>query len=322
MEAEFQRVVAEKMRGRRLDQYLLISGIGLSRNKVVKLIKEGKVLVNDRVVKPAYRVKGGDRVKAWYELEKELEIIPEDIPLNIVYEDEEVIVIDKPKGMVVHPARGHKSGTLVNALLFHCRNLPTGQNKVRPGVIHRLDKDTTGLLVFAKTDTALSFLGRELEKRKINREYLALLWGDLPFDKGVVEAPIGRDTLNRKKMAVTPFGSKRAVTEFRVLARFGVATYARLKLLTGRTHQIRVHMSHYGHPVVGDKEYGRSLVGIIKSKEEYEIAKEILSLIDRQALHAAKLGFIHPQTKEYLEFESPLPEDIRHLLSVLRERKR
>uniref|UniRef100_A0A7C3UUL1 Pseudouridine synthase n=1 Tax=candidate division WOR-3 bacterium TaxID=2052148 RepID=A0A7C3UUL1_UNCW3 len=320
MEREFQRIVAEKMRGTRLDHYLLVSGIGLSRNKVVRLIREGKVLVNERKVKPSYRVKGGDNVYARFELERELTIIPEAIPLNIVYEDEDVIVIDKPKGMVVHPARGHKSGTLVNALLFHCQNLPVGQEKVRPGVIHRLDKDTTGLIVFAKTDSALSFLGKELEKRRINREYLAVLWGNLPLEKGIIEAPIGRDSLDRKKMAVTPFGSKKAITEFTVIKRYGIATYCRLKLLTGRTHQIRVHMSHYGHPVVGDKEYGRSLTHLVKSKEEYARAKKMLSVIDRQALHAARLGFTHPKTKEYVEFSSPLPEDMKKLLAILDEK--
>ncbi|MEO0100660.1 MAG: RluA family pseudouridine synthase [candidate division WOR-3 bacterium] len=317
---EFLRVVADKMRGTRLDHYLIVSGIGLSRNQVIKLIKEGRVLVNDRLVKPSYRVKGGDRVFAQFAPEKELEIIPENIPLNIVYEDEDVIVVDKPKGMVVHPARGHKSGTLVNALLFHCQNLPAGQERYRPGVIHRLDKDTTGLLVFAKTESALSFLGKELENRRINREYLAILWGNLPLERGVVEAPIGRDSLDRKKMAVTPFSAKKAITEFSVIKRYGIATYVRLKLLTGRTHQIRVHMSYFGHPVVGDRDYGRSFTKLIRSKDEYSLAKEMLSVIDRQALHSAKLGFIHPRRGEYLEFTSPLPEDMEKLLRIL-ERK-
>lgn len=320
MAKEFLRIAAEKMQGTRLDHYLIVSGIGLSRNRVVKLIKEGKILVNDKKVKPSYRVKGGDRIYARFEPEKELEIIPENIPLNIVYEDEDVIVVDKPKGMVVHPARGHKSGTLVNALLFHCQNLPAGQEKYRPGVIHRLDKDTTGLLVFAKTESALSFLGRELENRRINREYLAILWGNLPLDKGVVEAPIGRDSLDRKKMAVTPFSAKKAITEFSVIKRYRIATYVRLKLLTGRTHQIRVHMSHFGHPVVGDKDYGRSFTKLIKSKEEYSLAKKMLSVIDRQALHSAKLGFIHPEKREYVEFISSLPGDMGNLLRTLEEK--
>ncbi len=311
------RIVAEKMRGTRLDQYLLISGIGLSRNKVIRLIKEGKILVNDKPAKPSYRIKPQDKIFARFEAEKELEIIPEDIPLNIVYEDEDLIVIDKPKGIIVHPARGHKSGTIVNALLFHCKNLPLGKEKIRPGVIHRLDKDTTGLLVFAKTDSALSFLGKELENRRFNREYLAVVWGKIPLPRGIVEAPIGRDSLNRKKMAVTPFGAKRAITEFTLIKRFKIATYIKLKLLTGRTHQIRVHMSHYGHPVVGDKEYRRSFVSLLKSKSEYEIAQKMLSVIDRQALHSARLGFVHPRTKKYVEFASPLPEDMKNLLAVL-----
>ncbi len=158
-----------------------------------------------------------------------------------------------------------------------------------------------------------------MEARRFNREYLALVWGDMPQEKGVIEAPIGRDSLNRKKMAVTPFGSKKAITEFSVIKRFGIATYLSLKLLTGRTHQIRVHMTHYGHPVVGDKEYGRSIAKIIRSKEEYEVAKKILGVIDRQALHAAKLGFTHPKTGKYVEFSSPLPEDIREALKILEE---
>lgn len=322
MEREFKRSVSTKMRGTRLDHYLVLSGIGISRNQVVNLIGAGAVLVNEKKTKPSYRVKAGDQVRAQFLSDgDDLKITPEPMDLNIVYEDEEVIVIDKPQGLVVHPARGHSSGTLVNGLLYHCKNLPRPANsKIRPGVIHRLDKDTTGLLVFAKTDTSLTDLGHQIEARKINREYLALVWGNLALKRGEISAPIGRSTLDRKKMAVTPFASKQAVTTFEVLERFQIITYLRLKLHTGRTHQIRVHLAHYNHPVVGDPEYGGRSKGLVSGRAELPIYQEVLRSIDRQALHAAKLGFVHPRTKQYLEFVSPLPLDMDRLLGFLRNR--
>ncbi len=319
MHKEFERIVSEKMWGKRLDHYLLLSGIGISRNRVHKLIKSGAVLVNNDKSKPGYTVKPGDHIKAQFELEHDLKITAEPMKLDILYEDNEVLVVNKPAGMVVHPARGHSHGTLVQGLLHHCHNLPEHpDSKIRPGVIHRLDKDTTGLLLFAKTDDALSMLGQAIEARKITREYLALAWGNFPQDKGTIEAPIGRNILDRKKMAVTPFSAKKAATGFEVTERFNIATYLKLKLLTGRTHQIRVHLSHYGHPVVGDPEYGGRSKTIIKSQVDMTIFKKVLSIIDRQALHAYKLGFNHPHTGKYMEFTSPLPSDFANVLKYLR----
>jgi 23S rRNA pseudouridine1911/1915/1917 synthase len=321
MHKEFVRTVSEKMWGKRLDHYLLLSGIGVSRNRAHKLIKAGAVLVNGAISKPGYTVKPGDEIKALFEIEDDLKITPEQMDVNIVYEDNDVIVVNKPTGVVVHPARGHSSGTLVQGLLYHCRNLPAHpDSKIRPGVIHRLDKDTTGLLLFAKTDDALTFLGKAIEARKITREYLAVAWGDFPQDKGMIDAPIGRHSLDRKKMAVTPFSAKTAATSFEVIERFKIATYLRLRLLTGRTHQIRVHLTHYGHPVVGDVEYGGRSKSLINKQSEVDIFKKILSIIDHQALHAYKLGFTHPRTGKYLEFTASLPEDITNLLKFLRRR--
>jgi len=319
MQKEFERRVSEKMWGKRLDHYLLLSGIGISRNRVHKLIKAGAVLVNDTISKPGYTVKPGDKIKAHFELEYDLKITAEPMDIDIVYEDNEVIVVNKQAGVVVHPAKGHGHGTLVQGLLYHCRNLPEHpDSKIRPGVIHRLDKDTTGLLLFAKTDDALSLLGRAIEARKITREYLAIAWGNFPQDKGLIEAPIGRNSLDRKKMAVTPFSAKTAATGFEVIERYKIATYLRLRLLTGRTHQIRVHLTHYGHPVVGDPEYGGRSKTIINQQSDVVVFKKILSIINRQALHAHKLGFNHPRTGKYIEFTAPLPEDIANLLKYLR----
>jgi len=319
MQKEFERHVSEKMWGKRLDHYLLLSGIGISRNRVNKLIKAGAVLVNGAVSKPGYTVKPGDKIKAHLELKYDLKITAEPMDIDIVYEDNEIIVVNKPVGVVVHPARGHSHGTLVQGLLYHCRNLPQHpDSKIRPGVIHRLDKDTTGLLLFAKTDDALTFLGKAIAARKITREYLAIAWGDFPQDKGMIEAPIGRNSLDRKKMAVTPFSAKTAATSYEVIERFNIATYLRLKLLTGRTHQIRVHLNHYGHPVAGDADYGGRSKNLINKKSEVAIFGKILSIINRQALHAHRLGFIHPRTGRYLEFTAPLPEDFTALLNFLK----
>jgi 23S rRNA pseudouridine1911/1915/1917 synthase len=319
MDKEFTRVVSEKMWGKRLDHYLLLSGIGISRNRAHQLIKAGAVLVNGKISKPGYTVKPGDSIIAHYEIEHDLKITAEPMDLSILYEDNEVVVVNKPKGMIVHPARGHSHGTLVQGLLYHCRNLPAHpDSKIRPGVIHRLDKDTTGLLLFAKTDDALSSLGRAIEARKITREYLAVAWGNFPQDKGAIEAPIGRDSIDRKKMAVTPFSAKSALTNFEVIERFKIATYLRLRLLTGRTHQIRVHLTHYGHPVVGDPDYGGRSKTVITKQSDLPAFKKILSLIDHQALHARTLGFHHPRTGKYIEFTAPLPKDFDGLLKFLK----
>jgi 23S rRNA pseudouridine1911/1915/1917 synthase len=319
MKQTFERTVSEKMRGHRLDLYLMESGIGTSRNQVAKLIAQGLVRVNDKPAKPSYKVKPDDRVTASFETAEPFTVVPEPIPLRIAYEDAEVVVVDKPAGMVVHPARGHSQHTLVNALLHHCRNLPAGANrKIRPGVLHRLDKDTTGLLVFAKTDLSLTNLGRQVEARKFTREYRAVVWGDLGLETGTIDAPVGRSSLNRKRMAVTPFASRTAITRFETLERFGIATLVKVRLLTGRTHQIRVHMTHYGHPVVGDPEYGGRSREVVRRSTDVPAFERMLEIMKRQALHAAVLGFWHPATGKYLEFNSPLPEDMELLLKFLR----
>ncbi len=316
----FHRIASQRLFGKRLDVYLVLSGLGVSRSRAAQLINVGKVRVNGETVKPSYRVKPGDEICAEFEPEPERTIEPQPMILNIVYEDEDVVVIDKPGGVVVHPARGNRSGTLVQGVLYHCQLLPIrADSPLRPGVVHRLDKDTTGLLVFAKTDTALRHLGAQIEQRTVLREYLAFAWGDFELPSGTIDAPIGRHTIDRQRMAVTPFAARLAVTNFEVLRRYAICTYLRLRLKTGRTHQIRVHLQHIGHPVVGDPDYGGRSWQCITQRDQIPILKEILSRVKRQALHAARLGFVHPRTKKFLEFNSPLPPDLEGLLVYLEE---
>jgi 23S rRNA pseudouridine1911/1915/1917 synthase len=238
--------------------------------------------------------------------------------LNIVYEDEDILVLDKPAGIVVHPARGNRDRTLVNALLYHCRSLPLRQDSlIRPGVVHRLDKHTTGLLMFAKNDDALRGLGYQIEHRTVVREYACFAWGDFEADEGTVDAPIGRHAIDRTRMAVTPFAARNAVTNYEVFRRYGVCTYLRIRLKTGRTHQIRVHMQHIGHPVVGDPDYGGRSAAVITQRDHMPRFRDMLAIVKRQALHAARLGFNHPRTRKYVEFSSSLPDDMEQLLFYL-----
>jgi 23S rRNA pseudouridine1911/1915/1917 synthase len=316
---EFRRTVAARQQGRRIDQYLISAGIGISRNLTQKLIHNGKVLVNDKPVKSAYRVKMDDEIYVRFQTEVVHQINPEPIPLDIIYEDDDVIVVNKHKGIVVHPARGNFEHTMVNALLHHCGNLPTLGDRVRPGVLHRLDKDTTGLIVFAKTDNALSSLSRAIERREVTKKYDVLCWNYPGLPEGVIEAPIGRSGLDRKKMVVTPLSSKTATTRFKVRQRFRIATFLKVSLITGRTHQIRVHFKHVGCPIVGDKDYGGRSPGVIQKSEELPVFKGVLNLIDRQALHSAELNFTHPRSRRKMNFTAPLPEDMCEVLTYLKK---
>ena len=316
----FARIASLRLAGKRIDQYLILSGLGVSRSRAARLIADGLVLVNGAPTKPGYRVKAGDDISAEFEAEPEMTIEPQDIDLNIVYEDDDIVIIDKPVGMVVHPARGNRSNTLVNALLYHCKSLPLRSDSlVRPGVVHRLDKDTTGILMFAKNDDALTNLGNQVMHRTVVREYACFAWGDFELDEGTVDAPIGRHTIDRTRMAVTPFAAKTAVTHYEVFRRYNICTYLRLRLKTGRTHQIRVHMQHIDHPVVGDPEYGGRSPRVIECRDHMDHYRAMMAIIKRQALHAARLGFNHPRTRKYVEFASPLPADMERLLYYLEQ---
>lgn len=282
----------------RIDSYLM-DKLDISRSKVQKMLKDNKVSVNGKIVKPSYKVNIGDVID--YELiNEECDILPQNIPLDIVYEDDDVIVVNKPNGMVVHPAPGNYKDTLVNALMYHFKELSSVNGPTRPGIVHRIDADTTGLLMVAKNDNAHEFLSKQLEDKSSHRVYWALVWGVIEEDTATIDAPIGRDEKDRKKMAVTSHNSKPAVTNLRVLKRFKNATLIELKLETGRTHQIRVHMNYINHPVVNDPLYGKR------------------KLIDEtgQCLHAKELGFIHPTTHEFMKFDSELPECFTNILNI------
>lgn len=272
-----------------------------SRSQIQDWIKAGDLLVNGQVVKPNYKLQEGDEIVVTVPEAVELEVLPENIPLDVVYEDEDVIVVNKARGMVVHPAAGHTSGTLVNALLYHCDDLSGINGVKRPGIVHRIDKDTTGLLMVAKNDVAHESLASQLKDRKIKREYIALVHGEVAHELGTIEAPIGRDTNDRQRMTVTDKNAKEAITHFRLLERYKDFTLVECKLETGRTHQIRVHMRYIGHPLAGDPKYG---------------PRRTIQL-NGQALHAATLGFFHPRTDEWLEFEAPLPADFEAELAKL-----
>ncbi|MCP1101705.1 23S rRNA pseudouridine1911/1915/1917 synthase [Aequitasia blattaphilus] len=288
----------------RIDKFLSEMLPDSSRSFLQRLIKEGCVLVNGHSIKPNYRLDSGDTVEVEFPAAKEVEILPENIPLSILYEDKDVIVIDKPKSMVVHPAPGHSSGTLVNALLYHCKDELSGINgDIRPGIVHRIDMDTTGALIVCKNDFAHNSLSQQLKEHTIRREYEAIVFGNIKEDEGTIDCPIGRDTNDRKKMSTHARVSRTAITHYKVLKRFGNYTYIRCILETGRTHQIRVHLKSIGHPLLGDTLYGPK--------------KNPFPKLIGQTLHAKILGFVHPRTKEYIEVISPLPEYFIKLLETL-----
>ena len=285
----------------RLDQYL-IEKLGISRSKVQKMIKDKQILVNGESAKNSYSVKIDDIIETEEYKEEQIDVLPEDLDLDIVYEDNDVIIVNKRNGMVVHPAAGNNDGTLVNGLLFHSK-LSDINGEFRPGIVHRIDANTTGLLVVAKNNNAHVFIAKQLEKHTVHRKYIALVWGAVKSDTGTIDAPIGRDLSDRKKMSVTSTNSKRAVTNFKVIERLKDVTLLELELETGRTHQIRVHMNYIGYPIVNDNVYGR---------------RKIINGTG-QCLHAKELGFIHPTTKEYMEFTSELPEEFMNILNTFKE---
>lgn len=302
MSQEF--VVAPEEAGVRIDRYLSDQCQDISRSYLQKLLKEQSVLVEDKPVKSNYKVNAGDRISLTLPEIREPEIVPEDIPLDIIYEDKDIILINKPKGMVVHPAAGHYSGTLVNGLMSHCRSELSGINGVmRPGIVHRIDMDTTGVLIVCKNDMAHNSISEQLKEHSITRKYAAIVHGVLKEDEGTINAPIGRHPIDRKKMSINEKNGRVAITHYRVLERFRQYTYIECQLETGRTHQIRVHMASTGHPLLGDSVYG-------PAKCPFRL--------NGQTLHAGVLGIIHPRTGEYMEFTAPLPDYFEELLRKLR----
>lgn len=295
--------------GERLDVFLArmaIQGDPLSRSRIQKLITDGNVTVDGKPAKASLRLAAGAAVAVELPEPEATDIAPENIPLDILYEDEDVIVVNKARGMVVHPAAGVSSGTLVNALLAHCKDLSGINGALRPGIVHRLDKDTSGVMIAAKNDTAHRSLAEQIQEKTAKRVYWAILTGNIREEEGVIHGAIGRNPKDRQKMAVVRENGKDATTNFRVLERFGAYTLAECRLMTGRTHQIRVHMSYIGHPVLGDPKYG---------------AKKCPFSIEGQALHSKTLMFTHPRTGEKMEFEAPLPEDMQMILDELRGKK-
>lgn len=301
---EFHYQITEEYEGERIDKCMSMLMDFLSRSYIQKLVKEGQVLVNDRPVKSSYQVQTDDEVCFLLPDSYEPEILPEDIPLDILYEDQDLLVVNKPKQMVVHPAPGHYTGTLVNGIMFHCGSKLSGIGGVlRPGIVHRIDMDTTGSLIVCKNDRAHNSIAAQLKEHSITRRYRAICHGVIAEAEGTVDKPIGRHPTDRKKMAVNIRGGKRAVTHYRVIRRFREYSYIECELETGRTHQIRVHMASIGHPLLGDEVYSQG--------------RKCPFSLQGQTLHAMTIGFVHPSTGEYLEIVAPLPEYFVHLLEIL-----
>lgn len=299
--------ITEEMDTVRIDKCIHDVFQDFSRSFIQKLIKDGNVLVSGESVKANYVVKLNDVIDMNVPDAVEPDIVAEDIPLNIIYEDDDILIVNKPKNMVVHPAAGHSSGTLVNAIMFHCKDNLSGINGIlRPGIVHRIDKDTTGSLIICKNDYSHNAIAEQLKVHSITRKYRAIVYGVIKDDEGVVDAPIGRHPVERKMMAINQKNGKRAVTHYKVLERFSNFTYIECELETGRTHQIRVHMSSIGHPLLGDDVY-------CHRKSPYAVTG--------QTLHAYMIGFLHPKTKEYVEFSAPMPEYFEELLRKLKSSK-
>lgn len=295
---EYNLTVEEDYENERIDRYVSYVLADLSRSYIQKLIEGGNVTANDRSVKSSYRVSASDRIRVCAPDAVIPDIVPEDIPLDILYEDNDVLVVNKPKGMVVHPAPGHYEHTLVNALMYRCQDRLSGINGImRPGIVHRIDKDTSGSVIVCKNDRAHNMIAEQLKEHSIKREYIAIVTGTLKDDEGTIDRPLGRSRSDRKKMAVLPDG-KRAVTHYEVIKRLNGFTVVRCRLETGRTHQIRVHMASIGHPVAGDTIYGNGVKTPVET--------------NGQALHAHILGFISPESAKYIETEAPIPEYMEH----------
>jgi 23S rRNA pseudouridine1911/1915/1917 synthase len=307
--------VSKSQGGQRLDIYLAQSEAALSRSQVKYAIEEGDVLVNDKVPKVSQHLKEGDVIILTKKPPVEAQAVPQEMPLDIVYEDDAVIVINKPAGMVVHPAPGNPDKTLVNALLYHCHDLSGIGGVLRPGIVHRLDKDTSGLIVAAKSDDAHRSLSSQFEKHDVHKKYLALVWGDVKGDHGEIVAAVGRHPVNRKKMSTKSKHGRGALTLWKVRERYGGVTLLEVEIKTGRTHQIRVHLSDRGYPVVGDTVYGNA--SRIKAIAD-PVLKSQLKEFNRQALHAAQLSFIHPQKGERMVFTADMPQDMADLCAKLR----
>ncbi len=306
----------------RVDKYLMNRVENATRNKIQKAAKEGSIFVNDVTVKSNYKVKGGDTVRVLFgHPPAENLLVGEDLPLDIVYEDESLILVNKAAGMVVHPGHGNYSGTLINALMFHFENLPKNEQH-RPGLVHRIDKDTSGLLVIAKTEVAMTHLSKQFFDKSSKRKYHALVWGDVKEDSGTIEGNIGRHPKNRLQMTVFEEGEagKPAITHFKVLERLGYVTFLECELETGRTHQIRAHMKHIGHTLFNDERYGGNSILKGTSFTKYkQFVDNCFKLIPRQALHAKTLGFEHPVTGKWMEFDSEIPSDIKNTLDKWRQ---
>lgn len=295
-------IVDSDLQDIRIDRYLSMLMPDSSRASIQKLLKDEKILVNNTPVKASYKVQENDRIDVSIPKPVTADIVPEKMDLDILYEDDDVLIINKPKNLVVHPAPGHYTGTLVNGLMEHCKNHLSNINGVlRPGIVHRIDKDTTGALIVCKNDFSHNFIAEQLKVHSITRKYVGITEGVIKDDSGVIDAPIGRHPVNRKEMAVNTKNGKSAVTHYKVLQRFQKYTYAQFQLETGRTHQIRVHMAHLNYPLLGDELYNHH-----RSKLK----------LQGQCLHAKTIGFIHPTTKEYMEFEAPVPEYMKHLLEI------
>jgi 23S rRNA pseudouridine1911/1915/1917 synthase len=316
----FTIFVEESNAGRRLDTAVASRLSDCSRSLAATLIANQNILVNQQPKKPGYRLKSGDRIEGRIPAPELVDYEPEPIPLQILYQDSHIIVINKQPGMVVHPAPGHPSGTLVNALLFHCPDLGAIGGEIRPGIVHRLDKDTTGTMVVAKKSEAQEELSRQFKAREVQKKYLALVYGDVKSDTGEIKLPIGRHPVERKRMSTTTRKGRAAETAWIVRQRLGGITLLELNLKTGRTHQIRVHCATIGHPVVGDPVYrSRKLIRNLKEKLPNHPAPVIAALksADRQLLHAWQLGLTHPHSGKYMTFEAPLPADMEGLIAIL-----